>query len=121
MCSTRARSGGWTVRGRRGGRALAAAAVAGLLGACSLPGAGSPPVSAPAPERAQTAAQQVDPDTVLWIQRRLRELGYHTGPVDGVPGPSTRSAIRSYQRDQGLEPDGSPSEQLKDFIWRNGG
>lgn len=58
---------------------------------------------------------------VRWIQERLLELGYYTGPVDGRVGKATRGAIRSYEEDQGLDPTGSPTVELQEFMWRNGG
>jgi peptidoglycan/xylan/chitin deacetylase (PgdA/CDA1 family)/LysM repeat protein len=39
-------------------------------------------------------------------QTLLREAGYYRGPIDGVPGPATRSAILSFQKDHGLAADG---------------
>jgi uncharacterized protein (TIGR02594 family) len=40
------------------------------------------------------------------LQRRLQELGYSPGPVDGVFGPRTEEAVRAFQRDSGLPVDG---------------
>jgi len=62
-----------------------------------------------------------DKDNVLWIQQRLQELGYYEGPVDGSVGSATRDAISDYQTEQGLEADGKPTGELRDFMWRNGG
>lgn len=36
------------------------------------------------------------------VQRSLKALGYDPGPVDGLSGPRTRSAIRAYRKDRGL-------------------
>ena len=60
-------------------------------------------------------------DDVLWIQQRLQELGYYKGSVDGAVGAATRDAVKAYQRDQGLQGDGQPTAELRDFMWRNGG
>lgn len=35
-------------------------------------------------------------------QRQLRDRGYYSGPIDGVVGPATEAALRTYQRDRGL-------------------
>jgi peptidoglycan hydrolase-like protein with peptidoglycan-binding domain len=36
------------------------------------------------------------------LQRRLREEGFYPGPVDGVFGPGTRTALSQYQARHGL-------------------
>lgn len=45
-------------------------------------------------------------DDVTALQERLAELGFDTGRVDGVFGPLTETALRSFQREYGLVPDG---------------
>jgi hypothetical protein len=43
------------------------------------------------------------PDTNVRVaQRQLNALGYYPGPVDGVMGPQTHTALRTYQRDRSL-------------------
>lgn len=49
-------------------------------------------------------------------QSALNALGYNAGPVDGIMGPSTRSAIRTYQSDRGLPVNGNVSRDLFDRI-----
>src|SRR6266705_6917952 len=48
---------------------------------------------------------------VLQIQRRLGELQCYSGPLDGIFGGGTESAVRTYQRTQGLTPDGRVGSQ----------
>ena len=43
-------------------------------------------------------------------QRILRDLGYYHGEVDGIVGPETRTAIKLFQSDYGLEADGDLDE-----------
>jgi peptidoglycan hydrolase-like protein with peptidoglycan-binding domain len=50
------------------------------------------------------------------IQAGLSTLGYAPGPIDGIHGTKTTSAIRSYQADNGLLVDGVASQQLAEHI-----
>jgi len=50
--------------------------------------------------------------TVASVQRRLGEFGYYHGPVDGVIGPRTRSAIAAFESRNGLVVDGTISRPL---------
>jgi N-acetylmuramoyl-L-alanine amidase len=45
-------------------------------------------------------------DDVATLQRRLQDLGFYTGLVDGHFGLHTHNALMSYQREYGLTPDG---------------
>jgi len=40
------------------------------------------------------------------IQKALKGSGHYQGEVDGKIGPDTREAVRNFQRDNGLTPDG---------------
>ncbi len=40
------------------------------------------------------------------IQAALKSAGYYQGNVDGKIGPATKEALKSFQRDNGLEADG---------------
>ena len=44
--------------------------------------------------------------TIIQKQCLLRFLGYYTGPVDGIWGPGSGAAVKSFQRSAGLEADG---------------
>lgn len=43
---------------------------------------------------------------VKTVQRALKALGYSPGPIDGIYGPQTVAAVRAFQVDKGLVPDG---------------
>jgi cell wall-associated NlpC family hydrolase len=43
---------------------------------------------------------------IVLIQQRLLSLGYEIGSADGDFGSATENAVKAYQKDQGLTPDG---------------
>jgi len=45
-------------------------------------------------------------DDVMQLQQQLGALGFDAGWVDGIFGPDTERALRDFQRNQGLTPDG---------------
>ena len=45
-------------------------------------------------------------DEVRRIQKKLKELGYYTGTVDGIFGARTQSAVKAFQRNCGITADG---------------
>jgi hypothetical protein len=53
-----------------------------------------------------------DDATVAAVQRRLARGGYYHGTIDGVIGPGTRTAIRAFERNNGLRVDGVIDRQL---------
>ena len=62
----------------------------------------SPTVRALNSETGSTAARTPAMD-IRSAQRELKDRGYYSGPVDGVIGAATESALRAYQRDRGLK------------------
>lgn len=77
-----------------------AAAMAGVFGllASAWPG----PVGLPQANAAVPEQQSLAPDVVRDLQRSLNQKGYGAGPVDGVLGSSTRTALERFQRDNSL-------------------
>lgn len=57
-------------------------------------------------------------DDVAQLQRRLGELGFYTGLVDGTFGPITHSAVTDFQRDCGLSADGIVEAETLDTLGR---
>lgn len=49
---------------------------------------------------------------VAAVQRRLSQLGYYRGVVDGVIGPQTRSAIAAFESRNGMPVDGTINRPL---------
>lgn len=43
------------------------------------------------------------------LQATLNSLGYEAGPMDGFPGPKTRTALMTFQAEQCLPPTGQPN------------
>lgn len=56
---------------------------------------------------------------ITLVQKRLSELGYEAGPIDGILGPRTRAAIKAFQRAKGLGQDGKPSRKLLKAVRKN--
>jgi membrane-bound lytic murein transglycosylase B len=46
--------------------------------------------------------------TVEQIQQRLNVLGFGVGEPDGIIGPATTSALRAFQKSNGMIADGYP-------------
>lgn len=57
-------------------------------------------------------------DDVLYLQRRLNELGFDCGPVDGIFGPPVEEAVTDFQRNAGLNVDGIVGETTLDRLRR---
>jgi soluble lytic murein transglycosylase-like protein len=54
------------------------------------------------------------------LQVALTRHGLYTGPVDAIPGPVTRAAIRSFQAHRGLVPDGIVGPKTRRALGRWG-
>jgi len=60
-------------------------------------------------------------DDVKNLQAALLRRGYTVGGVDGVYGPATRDAVKSFQRDQGLPETGEADPQTLARVMSSGG
>jgi len=69
---------------------------------------GAGPLEGPRPANDEPLSRSM----VEEMQRRLGDKGYDAGTPDGVIGPMTRTAIRAYQKANGLPPDGFPTSGL---------
>lgn len=69
---------------------------------------GGPAIATPWPrqDRVLTYAERIE------LQQRLTAAGFDTQKIDGLIGPLTINAIRAYQLDRGLTPDGYASPGL---------
>jgi membrane-bound lytic murein transglycosylase B len=57
-------------------------------------------------------AGSLNAEEKLELQQRLLQRGLYIGNVDGQLGPATEKAIRSFQEQAGITPDGLPSQNL---------
>ena len=57
-----------------------------------------------------------DAEQVRSIQKALQEKGMDPGPIDGVMGPRTQSALRAYQKDQKLPETGQLDAQTREKL-----
>ncbi len=76
--------------------------------------------AAPAQANAAYSDQGAYQQPVRDIQAILQRLGLYNGYVDGISGPQTQSAIKTYQQQRGLVVDGVPSSQLLSYMTQNG-
>ncbi len=60
----------------------------------------------PATTTTTTVPGQAATSTTAVVQQDLTALGYFDGPIDGIAGEQTRSAIAKFQSDVGIEADG---------------
>lgn len=49
---------------------------------------------------------------VTAVQKRLSELGYYSGNIDGIFGSDTKTAVIKFQKDNKLTADGIVGEKL---------
>ncbi len=118
--------------------AAAVVALSSLAAGAESGGVGKPVPSTPAPSpsaaspllmlpdatvspapRSLTVAQAGSDDVdlsdrrlVASVQKALRAVGFDPGPVDGLVGPRTQSAVRAYQEARGLPQDGVITKTL---------
>lgn len=57
------------------------------------------------------AKPTLDPQWVLRVQQALQRKGFDPGPIDGVIGPMTQEAVRSYQDRYGMPATGELDNQ----------
>ncbi len=61
--------------------------------------------------RGESAQPQMSQDDIRQAQERLQELGYYDGAIDGIYGPKTAEAMRTYQQAQGLPVTGTLDQE----------
>ena len=81
-----------------------------------VPGATQPDRGGTLGTEPGAGAMHQDPDTVRAVQQALQEKGFDPGEINGIIGPETQEAIRSFQKANGLpvtgQLDAETSQQL---------
>ncbi len=99
--------------------------VVGTPGWTGAPAVTPTPTPAPTPTPSPTPTENPSlrngssGDEVRALQRALKDLGYYTGSVDGDFGEGTESAVRAFQKANGLYVDGVAGPRTMSVI--NGG
>jgi peptidoglycan hydrolase-like protein with peptidoglycan-binding domain len=76
------------------------------LPACSMFGGNQASRSSYPSSAASPQSPQLSQDMIQQVQGRLQEQGIYHGNIDGVWGPGTESAVRSYQQQHNLNATG---------------
>lgn len=63
-----------------------------------------------------TAATQAAPMSLSEVQAGLKRLGLYTGAVDGIIGPKTEAAIKTFQQQNGLPETGVRSPRMEQAL-----
>ena len=69
---------------------------------------------------ALTAPAHAGPSQVPGLQVALRSHGLYAGPIDAIPGPMTKRAVRLFQRRKGLAVDGIAGPRTRHAFGRLG-
>ena len=56
-------------------------------------------------------------EEVKKLQRRLKELKYYQGEIDGQYGPQTAEAVSAFQNTNGLEADGVVGDETRAILY----
>lgn len=56
-------------------------------------------------------------DNVRYLQQSLTNIGYNPGPIDGIFGSKTETAVRLFQKDKGLVVDGIVGDNTWNAIY----
>jgi peptidoglycan hydrolase-like protein with peptidoglycan-binding domain len=77
--------------------------------------------AAPAPQQQAEVQQPVTPDTIRQVQQTLQQQGLYHARVDGVWGPQTQAAVRSYQQNNNLNASGQLDQQTMASLTQGNG
>lgn len=60
--------------------------------------------------------QAMRSEQIREVQKKLNEIGYHSGNVDGKWGPETQAAVRNFQKAKGIEATGQLDQRTLDEL-----
>lgn len=75
----------------------------------------------PAEEVLRLTSPAMRGSEVRAVQRKLAELGYSPGPIDGIFGSKTEAAVIAFQTDQGLTVNGEVDDETRQSLFGGGG
>lgn len=64
----------------------------------------------------ETKPKKLSKEDILKLQKKLTELGYNPGPVDGIWGRKTEDVLKKFQQDNGLSVTGKLDEETKEKL-----
>lgn len=71
-------------------------------------------------QQGQRGQQAMDQEQIRQVQRQLREAGFDPGPIDGIIGEQTKSAVREFQRAHGLPATGQLDQATRQELMVQG-
>jgi peptidoglycan hydrolase-like protein with peptidoglycan-binding domain len=74
----------------------------------------SPPSASQIPSASEPGSAPLTPDEIRELQGKLKAAGFNPGAIDGVVGPQTRSAMRTYAQSRSLQ----NAEATRDLLVR---
>jgi len=77
------------------------------------------PTRAAAPLPSEAERNPSNHSDALWIQTRLRDLGYYAGAANGVWGPASREALRDFKTMNDLQEDDKWDQQTEQRMLSN--
>ena len=64
--------------------------------------------------KSQSVTKEKRRTNFVEIQKRLKDLGYYSGKLDGIYGSQTKKAVQTYKRNQGTD------KKLEQLLAREG-
>ena len=64
--------------------------------------------------KSQSVTKEKRRTNFVEIQKRLKDLGYYTGKMDGIYGSKTKKAVQTYKNNQGTD------KKLEQLLAREG-